>query len=677
MVLARYDEINEALAWSKNLLREQEDEANEAIAIWELKAENLEKDLDAAEQQLTRLRETLDVDSEDIDLCSVVETKLEFELQVQKRLAESQERLNAAKKSITDLSSKCELLTKSEKELKNKLSSLEEQSEAKVQKITKQLALKSRGKLEEERDRLAVVITQLEEELREANEMVQACITNESGDKATEAAAQALREHIRELNLQMSDLSWKYEDEKSARELVTLEVERLREDIAALVSLTEKDGSAASIENLTTQAIEKVQKRERSEIDEMKKALFRALGDLDVARSAERCSNEKLSKVRLQLSMYEQEIVAAKSEISFLSQAMEELRETEESKRASLEYRIGSLEHENDLVRKYHSAELESVRNELSQTTMDRDRVLQQLKETEKTNASLVYAGFKGEENAVENTNNLESECAKLRIENTHLLAMAADDKARAERRLREMLVAQAASNEADVILQTELRVSAEAAVETLKVELAALLNERRSQVERSDEAHQKVTIEQMEELYSTRSSLEKLQKENHVLKEKLNKATREAQTKIDSLTDECRTAQAKLHKMNQEGRFEALVQAEKSKMARQSQSPERRNLSQNGNGWIIAVDDPISQPENIGPSMSSAEAFDLIQKQKQEILEERKMYREFLQEHDSLLALLAQLDGEKTALVEALGPAVAEEIIQQAHSGTKLIANY
>jgi DNA repair exonuclease SbcCD ATPase subunit len=664
---------------SQNLLKEQEEEANEAIAIWELKAENLEKDLDEAEQQLVRLREILNVDTEDIDLCAVVESKLKFELQIQTKLTESEERLDAAKKTINDLSSKCESLSESEKELKSHFSELEEQFEAKIQKISQQLASKSRGKLEEERDRLAVVITQLEEELREANEMVQACITNESGDKATEAAAQALRENIRELNLQLSDLNRKHEDEKSARELASLEAERLREDVAALVSLTEKDGLAASIENLTTQAIEKVQKRERSEIDEMKKALFRALGDLDAARCAERRSNEKLSKVRLQLSVYEQEIVAAKSEVSFLSQTMEELRETEENKRASLEYRIGSLEHEHELVRKYHAAELEGVRNELSQTTMDRDRVLQQLKETEKTNASLVYAGFKSEDNAVEDVNDLEFECTKLRIENAHLLTMAADDKARAERRLREMLAAQAASNEADVILQTELRVSAEAAVETLKVELAALLNERRSLVERSDEAQQKVSIEQTEELQSTRSSLEKLQKENNDLKEKLRQAAREAQMKIDSLTDECRAAQAKLHKMNQEGRFEALVQTEKSKLARQSQSPERRNLSQNGNGWVIAVDNPVSQPETIGPSMSSAEAFDLIQKQKQEILEERKMYREFLQEHDSLLALLAQLDGEKNALIEALGPVVAEEIIQRAQPETnaELIANY
>lgn len=34
-----------------------------------------------------------------------------------------------------------------------------------------------------------------------------------------------------------------------------------------------------------------------------------------------------------------------------------------ESKRASLEYRIRSLEHENDIVKKCHAAELERVRN--------------------------------------------------------------------------------------------------------------------------------------------------------------------------------------------------------------------------------------------------------------------------------------------------------------------------
>ncbi|KAG7345034.1 putative Crp/Fnr family transcriptional regulator [Nitzschia inconspicua] len=669
---ARYEEINRSLLDAQNLLKEQEDDANEAISRWELKALELERELDLAEEQLTKLKNVLGVDSEDIDLCSMVESKLGLELASQKRLAEAETKLSLAEKKTFELSSKYESLLETEAALKLKLRNLEDSSEAKIKAISRQLESKSRGKLEEERDRLKIIITQLEEELREANEMVQACITDDSGEKATEAAAHALREQIQELQAQMDEMKRKYAAEKSAKEVAMLEVERLREDLAFLVSLSEDNGSAHNLEKLTAQAIEKVRRRERSEIDEIKRSLFRAMEDLDAARSAERTSNEKLSKARLQLSMYEQEIIAAKSEISFLTHAMEELRDAEESKRASLEYRMGSLEHENDMVRKYHAAELESVRNELSQITMDRDRVLQQLKEIEKTNASLVYAGSK-EDNISVDPDDLESECARLRIENAHLLTMAADDKVRAERRLREMLGAQAASTEADVILQSELRVSAETALESLKVELAALQKERNSLSERSDSTRQEAFASQIDELQSARVALHNLKKENNDLREKLKEASHEARSKIEALTDECRTAQAKLHKMNQDGRFEALVEAEKLKMSRQPQSPERRNLSQNGNGWIIAAEDPLSIGETVGPSLSSAEAFDLIQRQKEEILQERKMFRDTMQEYEAALALLAQLDSEKTALVEALGVAASEEAIQKAHRDTSL----
>ena len=69
------------------------------------------------------------------------------------------------------------------------------------------------------------------------------------------------------------------------------------------------------------------------------------------------------------------------------------------------------------------------------------------------------------------------------------------------------------------------------------------------------------------------------------------------------------------------------------------------------------------------GTTLNSNPAFKRrIEKLKQEILQERKSHREFLEEHDLLLTVLAQLDNEKRALVDALGPAAADEAIQSAH---------
>jgi hypothetical protein len=693
-ISARYEELQQAFADMSKQLQEQEKEANEAISSWETKAEELESELENTEQLLAQLTQIVTEDDEDdISIAELpdvigklIEAKSSFDGRVQAieamvedkiaRVTELEQqlegdklRLQVAETEAGEWKIKCDQLESMVGEF--------EKLRAERDRLREVVASKSQTKLEQERDRLLVVVSQLEEELREANEMVQACITDESADKATEFAAQALREEIQELRSQVSASRQKYEDEKAAREVADLEIERLRDDIAALVSLSDHENTPANLKKLTSKAIENVQKKERAEIEELRKSLFRALDELEVVRSAERESNEKLSKVRLQISVYEQEIIAAKSEINFLTQTMEELRETEESKRASLEYRVGALENENDVVRKYHAAELENVRNELSQITMERDRVLHQLKESEKTNASLVFAASKGESSdTTEGVGNLEIECAKLRVENAHLLTVAADDRGRAERRLREALAAQAAGGEADVILEHELRLSAEAALETLKLELEAV------HIEMAAAAHGRSNVAQLrnsdvisKELESCQKSLESMKKENQNLKSRMEKAASLAQAKIDSLTEECRIAQAKLHKLNQEGRFEALIHAEKSKLSGM-ESPMRR-ANGNGSKFLVVSDrDPSSAGASEPSALSSAEAFDLIRRQREEILEERKHYREFLEEHDSLLALLATLDMEKKALTDALRDALGDEeavqvILQNAQETT------
>ena len=62
-----------------------------------------------------------------------------------------------------------------------------------------------------------------------------------------------------------------------------------------------------------------------------------------------------------------------------------------------------------------------------------------------------------------------------------------------------------------------------------------------------------------------------------------------------------------------------------------------------------------------------TAQLYDVIQKQKQAIEDERNVYFELLSEHDDLLALLAQHDLVHQALREALGQASGPEAVQQA----------
>jgi chromosome segregation ATPase len=631
-------------------------------------------------------------------------SQLEGSLDQQKTIIEelendrtqSRQQLSALKKHSTEAKDRCEELSnanedlmksneeanasrdaheRSEELLKNQLFGLEKELD-RVQedrkRLKEMLISKSREKLEEERDRLTVVIAELEEELREANDMVQAYVTDASSKKATEMAAQALRDEIEHLRCQIDEYRVAAENEKTAREASDLEIERLRDDITALVALGDEGLGSDDIQVLTAKASEKLKSKERQEIEQIRKSLYRAIDELEVARAAEKEANEKLSKARLQNSVCEQEIVAAKSEIIFLTQALEDMRLAEEGKRASLEYHINSIEDENDVLRKYNTDELQSVRNELAQVSMEKDRIVSQLKESEKTNKALVVSGSKGEygeSDARHEAEDLEAEVSKLRVENAYLLTISANDKSRAERRLREMLGAQAAATEADTILEHELRIAAEATIQTLKIEIEQLKVQPKDEGDGNIGSSRTKNLGSVDglanEIDSLKKEIQKLKKENSVLKSKLEQEASKAREKIELLTEDCRRAQSKSHKLERQGRFDAAVKSEiaRARMSPGISTPERKSTSQDD--WMLVNNDPaMDRPDGI---MTSSEGFDLIRKQKDEIQEERQMYLEFLSEHEDLLALLAQHDIERACLKSFMVERLGEDAVDQA----------
>jgi hypothetical protein len=138
----------------------------------------------------------------------------------------------------------------------------------------------------------------------------------------------------------------------------------------------------------------------------------------------------------------------------------------------------------------------------------------------------------------------------------------------------------------------------------------------------------------------------------------------------IDILTEECRKAQAKACKFDRDTRTELAVQSEIAKMRLPALASNGDRKSWNEDFMYNSASKGPST-ENYEASLPSAEAFDLIRKQKEEIQEERMMYSETLQEHDDLLALVAQQDLEKCclreALIEVAGYQVADEAMKRA----------
>jgi hypothetical protein len=111
--------------------------------------------------------------------------------------------------------------------------------------------------------------------------------------KATKIATQALCGEIDELKYQIDDYWQSSEEEKAAREAAELEIECLRDDVAALVSLGDHENASDEIQLRTAKATEKLKKKERVEIEQIRKSLYRAIDELEVTRAAEKESNEK------------------------------------------------------------------------------------------------------------------------------------------------------------------------------------------------------------------------------------------------------------------------------------------------------------------------------------------------------------------------------------------------
>jgi chromosome segregation ATPase len=643
----RVDELLRRVANLECTLSQQESDANEAIATWERNNGELQSEVDRFEVELKGLTE----------------------------------KLAAAEAELAGLRSRHHDICQSEKDKDQKMDLIARELtevSADRDRLKHEFASKSREKLEEERDRLTVVIAAMEEELKEANGLIQRYITNESSHRAAESAAHALRGEIETLKRQIQDFNSTADDERYRRELAEEEIERLRDDISALLSLNENEYTGEEVQQRTAKAVERLKTKERIEIDQLRQALYRSIEEVESARAAEKEVRDRLSKLRLQTTVGEQEIISAKSEIKFLAESLEELRMNEEEKRASLEYRIGSLEDENDMLRRYHSSELETVRNELAQVGMEKDRILHQLKESEKTNASLVLAASPkpstdedGAGDAESKESTIATEMAKLRIENAHLLTVAADDKARAERRLREVLAAHRATAEADTILEQELRLAAEATIQSLKAQLdeyrgSGAKRYRLDGISVRDDENQGKAEERVgmlaAELDALRQELQKVTKENAELRARMQQAARKAKDEIVALTEECRLAQAKATHIVREDRYDAAVQVE---VARLRLSPGRAAAYRTF-GILEEKEDDGAAAIRVEPKLVGAESYDLIHKHREDMEEERQLYREFLTEHDDLLALLAQNDLERDHLRKALATSAGSDVLAQ-----------
>jgi hypothetical protein len=526
-----------------------------------------------------------------------------------------------------------------------------------VQKLERDIDALREGSLSLQREygQLQVRFAEKEDELLEVNDALQLHVTNQVSVKATDAAANVLREQIFALRAQVNDDRKAIADLRHACKTAEEEAERHRSDLAALLGMNDNEANRSAIEQRIMEATESFQRSERAEIESIKKALARALEELAEARAAERKVEERAANASHQAMLYEQEVVNAKSDFQFLTQTMEEMIESESARRASLEYRIASLENEQSVLTRYHSTEMESLRNELSQATMEKDRLFQALKESEKTKDVLLQAA--------KEPSNGEAvdpmvELARLRVEKVQLLSAAADEATRVERRLRETRAAAKASADADVILERELRMSAEKSLESVMVEFAEFRDEMRKSGA-LDDAHSKDQWDASQnEMTKLKEESDELTKECETLHETLERTEKKYRDTIHELEDECRLAKSRASQLEREGRYEAEVRAE---VARLQASSQVNGVEQR----TVVVDENPAEDDR--ENAIAIKMYDELEKQKQAFKEERLIYFELQAERDDLLALLAQHDLLKDSLKGSLAQHGGQQAVDAA----------
>jgi chromosome segregation ATPase len=538
-----------------------------------------------------------------------------------------------------------------------------------------------------ERDTLNMRLVDLEDKLSEANDTLQLYRTDLASKSAAEIAAEALREQVQSMYDQAQEDRQSIRELNEARDIAEAEAEKLRSDLATFLGVEDYESNRVYIDERGLEAADALQRAERNEIASLRASLSRALDELALARSLEKELEERTAKATHQASMYEQELITTKSDFQFLTKTLDDMRESESSRRMSLEYRISSLENEQKVLRHYHATEMDNVRNELNYLTMERDRLFQSLKESEKSREILVHASSR---DVIANGGDGDPymEVNRLRLEKAQLLAAAANEASHAEYRIREAQASAKAAADAEILVERELRVQAEKNLERNVLEMAEL------RMVGMDHRHGSYNIEILEQrLESAQNEILRLKAESqslssdcNVLREQLQDSKKESNMTIARLTEECRQAKARASHLERESRFNADVRVEVARLQASSshsrnasvkRTPERSVVLRSKSTNNPAVEHEDRDDEGMS-SVTASKMYDAVQKQNKELEEERIVYFGLLSEHDELLASFAQQELVKESFKRALkrqcGTDAVDAALQEAEEQAQMM---
>ncbi|GMH99012.1 hypothetical protein TrVE_jg231, partial [Triparma verrucosa] len=429
---------------------------------------------------------------------------------------------------------------------------------------------------------------------------------------------------------------------ESAKIRAEEEVLSLKTDMTFL-SKSNVEGVQEKIIEARREEEERVLAIMRREVEEMRVKMLQSDEAENMAKTILRTTEQKLAEVRLQLSMYEREVEAMKTDSKYLRETLDRTKERNNESSANFKKRIYALEREREDILESNLAEVRALREELKNTGTDRDHQKRLAEEKEKDlillNESVRGDGEMG-----------EREIDRLRYEKAQLLQSANHAAANFERKMREAIAASAGKREAELILEREGKKQAEMTSEGLRTEVSELQATVRALGEggKGGEGESAATAAMGKvrvELDNVRKENETVRGENARLTQRITANFEEMQRANAILTERAKMAEMRV-KQVEERETEGRVRLERARLREEGLS------------------DSMFSPGGTGRGLGGdAQLFHrVVAELQREVEEGRAMFSELEGEHEDLLALLAQQEIEKESLKGALRGATREE---------------
>ncbi len=512
---------------------------------------------------------------------------------------------------------------------------------------------------------LKMFVGQLEVELQEANDALQSHLTDEVTIRATEKAVAALRTQIKDMREKQVFDNQALINEKSARISAEEEIERLKADLKILAKIEQtSENNDGQVQKMTSRASAEIMQKERHEIEMLRQSLDEMIGELKSSKFREREAEDRAANSRMHASVCEQELLAAKADVDFLKQSLDNTKKDGSEMQCLLQNRIHALETDRQNMLNSKKADVEVLKVELSNIVIERDQLIHALNESEKANSTLVYSTTI--DNEGEDLQSLQAEIAKLKLENAQLLSEASKSASRLERRIKNALAGDASEVEAEIEGEKRRCEDAEQNLSAMKEQYDKVMKDLEGMKMVNSQLAaklQELSASNLEEdVKRLGASLDAAEREKVDLLTKLNESKSTAKTDIAKLEDKCKLAEAKIRELERVERKEAALAAEIAKLQEENMASKQSNID-----TLQSYDDS----ERKGDEMDPGDQLDHIRELQAEISQERTMYSDLLTEHEDLLALLAQTDCEKKCLQQALanveGSDAVEKVISEA----------